>query len=336
MNLSARGLHSPGILWLAALIAVLYPAVDLVAQGKTRTWPREFYVEKVPISLVSANAAKREWVYRTEHYEVKSQAELTPKQLGEVARVLESVVGVLGAVPYPLISIAKSTRRHEVRLYGSYRDFRSAGFSANAAGVYDPRTGIVSIPIPALLEKQDPGSRLPPLQRYKVLVHELTHQAMHGNIPKLPPWFIEGAAEYFSAMHSVPVGRYEFHNQGIALKNHLIKNLGLRGSSGRARLPSPDLVFNASPRAWFEDNARGGADGYHKYATAALLMHYFFVSGASAPAMDAYLNGIKDVGRVRDVNRLAEHMLLRDTTIKEIELKMVKYWKTQGLHLQFD
>ena len=104
----------------------------------------------------------------------------------------------------------------------------------------------------------------------------------------------------------------------------------------RARLPSPDLVFQVTPRAWYEDNLRGGADGYHKYATAALLTHYFFLDRSRAPAMDVYFAGIRKARRIRSVNETAETTLLDKVTLAEIEAKMVKYWSTQGFQLTFD
>ena len=157
---------------------------------------------------------------------------------------------------------------------------------------------------------------------------------MHGMIDKIPPWLVEGTAEYLSAMHDLPPGRYDFTRAGISLKTHLTKNLGLRTT--RARLPSPDLIFNVSPRVWFEDNLRGGADGYHKYATSALLTHYFFLDRSRAPAMDGYLSGIRQAGRIRSVNETAGRTLLHGTTLGEIETKMVKYWASQGFQLVFD
>ncbi len=319
--------------WLV-LFALLTPAARLPAETSPKSWPRVYFVEDVPIKTVRADPSASEWVYQTENYEVYSQQNLTPNQTAEIGRVLESVVGVLGSAPYPILDAAKRHGRNRVLLYASPDAFRRQGLPGNAAGFYDPRTGHVSILIPYLFQPAHARDKLPPRQRYKVLVHELVHQAMHGLIDKIPPWLVEGTAEFLSSVHDLPPGRYDFSRTGISLKSHLTQNLGIRGN--RARLPSPDIIFNVSPNTWFEDNLRGGADGYHKYATSALLAHFFFLDRSRAPAMDSYFSGIQKARRIRSVNDAAAHTLLHGTSLPEIESKMVKYWASQGFEIVFD
>lgn len=317
--------------WIAA--AGKNGVAGLPINLKTHAWPQQWR-DQARIRLTRVGDTP---VWRSKHFEITDQARLKPEALESIAMICESVDGAMSALPLPLPInwgrepgeprkiIIKSIANHP----GEHR-----------AGYWDGSTGIVHIYAESLLE---PDLQLvvfefnkpEKVQKYDVIVHEITHQSMAALLyMKVPAWVGEGIAEYMAATHFAP-SYYQFANSHVSVRHHINKRiLGDRIVKER-RLNSTKLekMMNRDIFEWNHISATEEIAGFLQYHEALMLVDYFaHRDHPDGVHFRRYLESI--LAGVPEPEARERH-LLRGRSYGDIEEAMRKLWKPLGFALNF-
>ena len=105
------------------------------------------------------------------------------------------------------------------------------------------------------------------------VVHELTHQMMHDWLEILPPWVVEGTAEYAGVL-PLKVGKFRVSAAKTGLKDYL-DFLRRRTTTG-VPVPYPlEELFTITPQGWNDVLATNPQMSARLYFTSYLLVYYF-------------------------------------------------------------
>ncbi len=186
-------------------------------------WPEIVEVETRTLEVAEvADAGRAGWrVYRTDHFEFHSQAELTRSLVKDIARVFEATLKLVDSLPWTIQPTPPEGSHYLAELYQTRSAYQAAGGPANSGGVYIPSEKKFMVPFESLGVKRL-GGRLTRAEGYEVntLIHEITHQAMHFWLRYLPKWFIEGSAE-FTEVTPYNHGKFRVDRIQAGLKDHL-------------------------------------------------------------------------------------------------------------------
>ncbi|MDA0811802.1 MAG: hypothetical protein O3C21_05350, partial [Verrucomicrobia bacterium] len=224
----------------------------------------------------------------------------------------------------------------------THEDYLRAGGPAGSSGYFDARSREVLVSQEYLIEPKGHRSNLEPRQRYRLLVHELVHQAMAENSVLLPLWLSEGIAEYLSAAQFAP-GRYRFNESPRDIVNHL-RAVWLHDRRKAITLPTIESLTKLDGRAWATDNRVNKENAYAKYAASLLLTHYQFeLAARGRGGLSEYLATMKtelekaQSRRSRRHGRLAidQSPLWQDRSAEIVQKQLADYWTSKGLKLTF-
>ncbi|HAA87479.1 MAG TPA: hypothetical protein DCE22_04430, partial [Verrucomicrobiales bacterium] len=227
--------------------AIIITFLALQSVEHSRPWPEEF------------NSPKAEWTqlktlngynYETNSYLIIADQIIRKNKVNEIATLAESVHRALILFPIQLIYKDKTEnkKKHVVRIFEEESEYFKSGSPKGTIGYFDGRTEEVRVLLNHLIEKKNEGSNLQPRQRYRLLTHELIHQAMGDQFHALPIWLSEGMAEYFSAMQYAP-GRYRFVNSSKQIIDHL-NVIWLHGKHKTVVVPSIKTLTIMSAHTW--------------------------------------------------------------------------------------
>ena len=305
-----------------------------------KPWPATF---NAPAAKWTAKEVASGHVYMTQSYLILSDEPLGKNRLDEMTRMVESVRKVLELFPLNLLPDRGKDgklKRHVVRIVTSQKKYLAMGGPKGSIGFYDGRSGEVTVSLELLIEPKSLHSRLEPRQRYRLLVHELVHQAMGEKLTALPPWFIEGMAEYMAATQFAP-GRYQFKNASRQIIDHLQTSwLGERNNV--ITIPRIEELSGINHADWNTDNRINSKNAYAKYAAALLLTHYQMeLASRNLGGLRRFL--ATDIeyrpvrgrpGRYRQVLP-SQDILWRERNQAKVQEQLAAYWKNKGLELKF-
>ncbi len=317
--------------------------IILLSAAGAKPWPTDF---NAPAAKWTEKKAKNGHAYLTESYLILCEEPLGKNRLDEMTRMVESVSKVLGLFPINLLprrQAAKDTGeypRHVVRIVASQKKYLAIGGPKGSIGFFDGRSGEVTVSLELLIEPKSEHSRLEPRQRYRLLIHELVHQAMGERLDALPPWFSEGMAEYMSALQFAP-GRYRFKNAARPIIDHLQTSwLGERKNV--ITIPHIDTLSRMTHSIWNADNRLNTKNAYAKYAGALLLTHYQMeLASRNLGGLRKFLAAEIEYrpvrgrpGHYRQVLP-SQDILWRERTQATVQEQLLAYWKNKGLNLKF-
>ena len=313
-----------------------YRAGGATALADLPPWPQKYDgTGKVTVETVNEDEVVSTFAYCTEHYLFALDRKIPKRNLDEIAAVFESVSGALSAMPIERLHPAfGNERRFPTIFFSQKKDYERAGGPSGSVGVFDMRRQAILIRLDVLLTNENHGSNLPHRERYQVLVHELTHQAMYPAIVRMPIWYIEGVAEYMSAAHFA-TARFDFRNLARHIRKHIHRFVPA-DDNGAFTLPSIPSVYAMTSKEWNKDNVRSDRDATKKYATSLLLTHWFhhLHGDGKAQEIDAFLKGL---AKRQKENEIALKTILADgETLAGIQQKIANYWSSQGLKLRFE
>ena len=332
--------------------AALSLAAGLIASGastaKAKPWPSRY---NAPPAKCNEGSFADGFAYHSKSYVILSHERISTGRVNEMATVAESVRGVLQRFPLQLIpasasSGGKSRNRNVVRLFSTHLDYLKAGGPKGSSGFFNVRSGEVIVSLEYLIEPKGQRSNLEPRQRYRLLVHELVHQAMAEHAVLLPLWLTEGIAEYLSAAQFAP-GRYRF---GEASARDIIGHMHtvwLHDRRNVITIPTIESLSQLDSRAWATDNRINPDDAYAKYAGSLLLTHYQLelasrnrgeLSEFLAETSEKLKRAREQIGRSRRPRRLKidQTPLWKDRPPALVQKQLAAYWKTKGLKLRFE
>ena len=227
---------------------------------------------KVQVDVVSEDEQDGKFVYRTQHFEFTSDGRLTQNLLRDVARNFEATYELLKALPWGIQPQPEEGDRFHALLVRSRGRYQDEGGAENSGGIYFRSRKLFVVPFESIgIERLGKSYAKSSDYRSDTLVHELTHQMMHSWLEILPPWVIEGTAEY---TNSLPL-RFGIFRVSAA-KNGLRDYLAFLKARGGVPEPFPiEELFGATQKQWSETLARNPKESRRMYFTAYLLVNFF-------------------------------------------------------------
>ena len=310
---------------LRSLLVLFLAPAALVAQNKS--WPREFQTR--PIKLIySTDEKSGNQIITTKHFRIEAEREINRPDLERFAKVVESVPQVVRSVPLPLWAppVGKPTK---ILICDNDESYEKAGGQPGTVGFYNGFTQLALLRADYFLKPPSAQpTRLQPRPNQDILVHEMMHMAMQQLMPRTPPWFYEGTAEYFSVCHQGN-GWYMFRDLQSSIRDHFRKSFR-PNDAGQFVLPPVEDIIGLDSRGWMELLAELNDNPYLPYGTALLLAHYHINGGkVRRDKVAAHLT------KVRGIVRRAEIPEFPTDDPKVIQERLQKYWSPKGLNLVF-
>jgi len=301
---------------------------------KSHRWPDRWQgPDRVPVEQIDNSK-----VWRSKHFDITDAAGVDRATIESIAMICESVDGALNALPLPLpVNWGRSSdRRRQIVIEGQSENPQLA----NSAGYWDGRTGKVHIFIEQLYEPDQQRvvfeyDKPAKVQKYDVIVHEVTHQSMAALLyMDVPAWVAEGMSEYMAATQFAPA-TYQFTNTYVSLRYHINKLiLGDRiVKDRRMHFTFLKNLMNRDVPEWNAILANDAMAGVMQYHEALLLVDYFFhvdhPDGLYFKRyLEAILSGIPEK-QARDLH------LIRGRNYQEIEHDLIKRWRSVGFSIVF-
>jgi hypothetical protein len=172
----------------------------------------------IEAGLFDGAFAKEGKVHETRHFRFECDASLSQEVVKDFSRLFEATYLAVESLPLALAIDEPTGGKFLVRLFASARDYYAAGGSPDAAGVYLIPDRVMLVPLESLgLTPGSGGYRKTRDFDPRTLVHETTHALTHQWLAHAPMWFVEGLAEYVSAIPYAN-GRFDLnrHREGLA------------------------------------------------------------------------------------------------------------------------
>lgn len=294
-------------------------------------WPTSVAVDlDFEVTVVKEDSENKVFLYRTPHFEFKSDSKLRASLVRGFSRIFEATYTAIHALPLPFQAVPPEDG-FSTELFESESDYFLAGGPAGSAGVFISRRGFGKILIPLEnlgVKKVGKGYSFDNKATNSTLKHELTHQICGAAGFRLPTWCSEGLAEFIAGA-KYRNGRYNFNGIGGQLREHLKKRKGVWKSKHVAE--SVKRMMNISQREWNAGLTGGGST--NNYATAAMIVAYFNIwDEGDGIHIRNYLIDLKN--GVEELAARNEH-LLRGRSYEELEDDIAKGWRKEGLKLEF-
>lgn len=307
------------------LFIFLLLQLPLTAQ---ETWPARFQAPKPALKRLADKDGADIWA--TSHFIIVCEIGLPQPHLQNLAQTMESVPLLFKNISLPLWA-PPATEKAVVRLCANETSFVARGGPRSAAGSYHPRSAEILIRGDILLNPPHTRSRQLRIEPDDdLLVHELTHLAMHQYGGTLPTWLTEGLAEYFSS-HHIGKGSYNFSQSTRLIKQHIHKFYPIERYPILI-LPPLSTLAAEKPKDWLRAIKKSDpVDVYRPYAASLLLTHYYLEGGAQRRIeLAEYL----DEALANRGKRKTGPLLTTDP--KAVEKKLIAFWKPKGISIRFE
>ena len=304
------------------------------ADKPNSAWPHKTELKDLPkATTVKEDAATKEFIYRTEHFEFRCDSKLGADVVREFARMFEGALVVNKALPLDLKPTPE--QGHDLfvaHLFTSKEDYFKSGAIPGSAGVYMTSDKEIRVPLESLGVMQV-GKRfaVKPNTENSTLIHELTHQMMNHWLGRLPTWYVEGSAEYI-ASQKYHMGHFSLTGPGLNVRKYLNDYNGIRGKT--FTMWHVYHLMHIDPKTWANALGDSRTTSTRNYASANILTYYFYHvdDKGDAAHMIAYLRDIESGAKQPEA--AAKH-LVRGRAYKEIEKEVAKAMMKESLALDF-
>lgn len=275
-------------------------------------WPDSVQAEDFAIDIVKEDLDTNKFVYRSKHFEFRSNVKLARKVVHEFAAIFENTLAAVEQLPIRLKPKPPSSESYFVtELYETYEQYLKKGGLRNSAGVYKSSDRVIMIPLRSLgLKKASSTYTLDKSNAdHSTLIHEITHQVMHEWLRLLPIWLIEGLAVY---VEHIPYERDAFHFDDFELETFW--------EGSEVEVLKPQQIFSITAKKWNEDmESTLGLEGAINYRSAWLYTCYFLYHDESAERLFNYLRALE----AKEDKLKAQNILFGDiaNSIYEDELR---------------
>jgi len=318
-------------------------AVPAAAGEKTsaalREWPRTISLaDKPEVVVVCEDEEKREFVYRSPHYEFVCDSKLGSNVVREFGRMFEATYELNCQLPLDLKPTPERLREiFQARLFTNKADYMDAGAIEGSAGVYMSGKKALMVPLSSLGVRLV-GSRVtleqnPNAQDNGTLIHEITHQMMNHWLPVLPTWFIEGSAEYVEMLEYNSNGKFSLIGLNRQVKAYA-DNMG-RGNKTFMMIDLEELM-TIDGRRWAEALGKDGM-ATENYGSAGLLTYFFYHLDGKGDAahMIAFLREVENVKSDAESEAAAKKHLLRERSYEQLADEVKKAFRKEGVTIEF-
>jgi hypothetical protein len=326
-----------------AFIQAQASAAPAATGGKTsaalKEWPRTISLaDKPEVVVVREDEEKREFVYRSPHYEFVCDSKLGSNVVREFGRMFEATYELNCQLPLDLKPRPERLREiFQARLFTNKADYMDAGAIEGSAGVYMSGKKALMVPLSSLGVRLV-GSRVtleqnPNAQDNGTLIHEITHQMMNHWLPVLPTWFIEGSAEYVEMLEYNSNGKFSL----IGL-NRQVKAYAENMSRGNKTFMMIDLeeLMTIDGRRWAEALGKDGM-ALENYGSAGLMTYFFYhLDGkGDAASMIAFLREVENVKTDAESDNAVKKHLLRERSYEQLADEVKKAFRKEGVTIEF-
>jgi hypothetical protein len=288
-------------------------------------WPTRVQVQTPRVEIVEERSPH--FIYRTEHFEFRSDVRLTRTLVAEFGRIFEATFEAVEAIPLGLVAAPAEGGFYITRLFSSVQEYQRAGGTPGSAGVYKPATREVLVAFEYLgVRRTSSGFTFDRHADSGTLIHEITHQLMHDWLRKLPVWLIEGTAVY---MQLIPYDRGAFQFQRI----DLVQAAQQRGRAAGGSILPVEALLGVDHRGWKEHLGMRQDLVARNYFSAWVLTYYFFHmdGGGDAERMRRYLEAVRGGLAEQEAARLH---LLDGRTPAELESQLLRAFQRQKVSLE--
>ena len=312
---------------------LLICAIPLFGQGTggtpPETWPRSFKAKSVDLRI-NEQTADGSLIVESPHFRIVAETDIGRQDLSRFAGVVESVPQLIKSHPLRLWHSPQKSIT-DILLCKDETSFAKAGGNKGAVGWWDGDKGRVLIRADYFLAPpRTENSRLQAQPDEGLLVHELVHASMSASLWRLPPWFTEGIAEYFSVCHQGN-GWYLFRDLESLIRNHLRHAVSRNKVGQHFHLIPVSSILGLNHQGWIKASQnQPGGNAYLPYATALLLVHYHLHGGAERrEKTSAHLQKIQNLSP----RNTSPAFPTEDAEV--IQKRLVNYWSSRGLQLIF-
>lgn len=304
-----------------------------------KEWPRTISLaDKPEVVVVREDEEKKEFVYRSPHYEFVCDSKLGSNVVREFGRMFEATYELNCQLPLDLKPKPERLREiFQARLFTAKADYMDAGAIEGSAGVYMSGKKALMVPLSSLGVRLV-GSRVtleqnPNAQDNGTLIHEITHQMMNHWLPVLPTWFIEGSAEYVEMLEYNSNGKFSL----IGL-NRQVKAYAENMSRGNKTFMMIDLeeLMTIDGRRWAEALGKDGM-ALENYGSAGLMTYFFYhLDGkGDAASMIAFLREVENVKTDAESDNAVKKHLLRERSYEQLADEVKKAFRKEGVTIEF-
>ena len=313
-------------------------AAGAASTAALKEWPRTISLaDKPEIIVVREDEEKKEFVYRSPHYEFVCDSKLGANVVREFGRMFEATYELNCQLPLDLKPKPERLREiFQARLFTNKSDYMEAGALEGSAGVYMSGKKALMVPLSSLGVRMV-GSRVSlesnSSESNGTLIHEITHQMMNHWLRVLPTWYVEGSAEYVEMLDYNSNGRFSL----IGL-NRQLKAYGASMSRGSKEFQMIDLeeLMTIDPRTWASALAKDGM-ALSNYGSAGVLTYYFYHLDGEGDAKNitAYLRAVENLKSEEEGENAIKQHLLRERSYAQLAEDVKKALRKEGLDITF-
>jgi hypothetical protein len=303
-----------------------------------KEWPRTISLaDKPEVVIVREDEAKKEFVYRSPHYEFVCDSKLGSNVVREFGRMFEATYELNCQLPLDLKPSPERLREiFQARLFTNKSDYMDAGGVEGSAGLYSRGGKALMVPLNSLGVRLA-GTRVtleqnPNAQDNGTLIHEITHQMMNHWLPMLPKWYIEGSAEYVEMLEYNSSGKFSL----IGL-NRQVKAYAENMAGGKTfMMIDLEELMGLDGGRWSAALARGGV-ATENYGSAGLLTYFFYHLDGKGDAanMIAFLREVENAKTDAESEAAVKKHLLRERSFAQLAEEVKKALRKEGVTLDF-
>ena len=283
----------------------------------------------LPIKKVVADKQKKNWTYRSEHFEFVSNAPLRDHVIREFTALFELTHLFCSQLPIDLHRLQNGSDKNlKVRLIEDYSHYLREGGAPGSGGIYLTDPDLILVPFEGLgLEKKRNSYALDVNRSNQTLMHEATHMMMRGPLLK-DGWFVEGAAEYVA---TIPM-----KNNTLLLENHrssirsYVTSYGFRNGGGHNLGKHIELT---SLKKFMESDYRTFQSIPNGYPYSLLVFNYFAHSDGNGDGarLRAYAHALNKGAK----SSTARKKLLAGRDYRTLEKLLTNSYRKDGINLTF-
>jgi hypothetical protein len=310
------------------------------APAASKTWPRTVALEDKPVvTVVKEDAEKKEFIYRSPHYEFQCDSKLGANVVREFGRMFEATYLINNLLPLDFQPQPEPLREFFLaRLFTEKSTYMDEGGMQGSAGVYSRGKKALMVPISSLGVKLV-GSRVSleygDDQNNNVLIHEITHQMMNHWLNKLPTWYIEGSAEYVSMLEYNSNGRFSLIGLSRRVQNFANRRNYAGGGKSYTMIDLDELM-NIEGERWSAALGRGGAAN-ENYGSAGLLTYFFYHIDGKGDAANiiAFLRQVQNAKTNEEEQAAVKTHLLRERSYAQLSEEVKKGLRKEGIDITY-
>ena len=304
------------------------------------TWPRTVSLEDKPeVTVVKEDADKREFVYRSPHYEFQCDSKLGANVVREFGRMFEATYLINNLLPLDFKPKPEPLREFFLaRLFTEKSTYMDEGGVEGSAGIYSRGKKALMVPLASLGVKMV-GSRVSLEigndQDNATLIHEITHQMMNHWLNKLPTWYIEGSAEYIEMLEYKRSGGFSLIGLNRRLRDYAAR-MNYGGGGKAFTMIDLEELMTIDGQRWSAALGKGGA-ATENYGSAALLTYYFYHldDKGDAAHVIAYLRQVENAKTDDEKKGAVKAHLLRERTYAQLADEVKKALRKEGIDISY-